>query len=932
MSNERETAARFLIDLYPEIPPHLRLVIFKLPERRAVWCKTTDDAIEAAMKARDRQNVYLGVSLQDVSAAEAKCKTIGKAFDPGFRRGFSESAGGITGMWADIDIAGPNHKSDKLPPDEAGAFLLIDKMQLRPTWLVRTGGGIHCWWVFQEPWIFDGAEDRARAADLATRWITTMQLHAGTFGWTVDSTTDLARVLRVPGMLNHKSDPPALITAENVGIKYQPDDFVPILAAEALALEIGSLAPAVPAPRPANDSDLSKRLSRRTNEYLAWRVMDGERNTRLFAAATDLAGNGMSRNEAESRLMECARRDGLPEAEARATIESAFSQSRGPARPIGSKGKADDPFGTSFQRGGSKNGNGHALGGNGAVAEAAASTAVAAEATADDDENLIPDSVEAPGAPPNLEPKIANRLAPLLKRTVLDANRPRIENVEDDSLTVTVQAEGKKKGTEKEVPIRYYRTLPMILANAQQATGGWPRRAGGIVFGIRPTDLEIPDMSCVMWIGNAKDLFAYLGHECDIRWDGQAAIKRATGEKLNPATKEEFFSYVEQNAGPTYKAVEVLPHVPLIPDLFYLPNKLPPIPTDTVITPLMQLVNKFNPETDLDRKLLLAALLTPGWGGPPGGRPAFLFTSKHGRGAGKSVTAQVMADVWGGQFTIRKDESWEMVGKRLFGDEALSKRIIMIDNIKGRVSGQDIESFITGKDIQGWKPFFGGMSRPNYMTWYMTTNTAVMSQDLAERSVIIQIGAPQHTKGFLNWCGKFIAEHRATIISELLDVLQSDSQCKILDVNRDRWGAWQDEVLSKFSDGNEMAAKIISRRPEINADIEEGDGIAATVMKLVKHYFEKTYKTIKVFIPYAQLNRRLVADGVSQNSYGPRAMISWVRDKCGSGSLTMLEPRRIAEVRGWLYTGADCDPTKHIPESEWHMITETEAELKRLYM
>ncbi|RMG86204.1 MAG: winged helix-turn-helix transcriptional regulator [Chloroflexi bacterium] len=63
-------------------------------------------------------------------------------------------------------------------------------------------------------------------------------------------------------------------------------------------------------------------------------VPEGERNNRLFKAACDMAGCGYTKYEAWEKLAEPAMRSGLPEAEVRRTINSAYSQPRGPSRPF----------------------------------------------------------------------------------------------------------------------------------------------------------------------------------------------------------------------------------------------------------------------------------------------------------------------------------------------------------------------------------------------------------------------------------------------------------------------------------------------------------------------------------------------------------------------------------------------------------------------
>lgn len=75
-------------------------------------------------------------------------------------------------------------------------------------------------------------------------------------------------------------------------------------------------------------------LARRTRDYLAngSAVAPGERNNRLFAAACDLAGNGFSQEQVLQMLTIQAQASGLNQHEIHATIQSAFSKVRVPAK------------------------------------------------------------------------------------------------------------------------------------------------------------------------------------------------------------------------------------------------------------------------------------------------------------------------------------------------------------------------------------------------------------------------------------------------------------------------------------------------------------------------------------------------------------------------------------------------------------------------
>jgi hypothetical protein len=455
--------------------------------------------------------------------------------------------------------------------------------------------------------------------------------------------------------------------------------------------------------------------------------------------------------------------------------------------------------------------------------------------------------------------------------------------------------------------VRYYTPLPQIAMNVSEAMGGWPRRVGGQLFAVDEQLDDLPDMRAVRWIKKPEALFAWMGGKCDIRWStGESKHQVRKGSRLNPPTKQEMFAYFVDGPLPNYRAVEILPHHPPVKGLYYLPCKLPVVPVpDGNATPLQELINRFNPETELDRRLMLCALLTPGWGGPPGTRPAFVFTSDHGRGSGKTTTANVMADVWGGAMGISVKEDIDKVRGRLLGDDSLTKRIALIDNIKGRMSNSDIEGFITSKEFDGWKPYVGQASRPNYMTWYLTANSPSLSRDLADRSVVIKVGKQAHSTSFIAWATDWVNKHRAMILAELIEVLRGEPLVEIETKNRDRWAGWQDAILTRFEDGNELATLIRDRRGTVDADTEDADEIAEVVLRMVSDHFGD-HQQRRIMITYQQLYNRLVKDGVTDKNFGPRQCISWIKEKCGNGPLSFLKPSRTDQCRGWMYVGLEC--------------------------
>jgi hypothetical protein len=118
----------------------------------------------------------------------------------GSKRNTAADGIGIPGLWLDIDV-----KTGSATDSEHARQ--IAHLIAPPTMLVCTGGGtggLHAWWTFDEPWMFVDASEREHAGRLSRGW---QQAHRNLAKVHLDSTHDLARVLRLPGTLNQKVSP-----------------------------------------------------------------------------------------------------------------------------------------------------------------------------------------------------------------------------------------------------------------------------------------------------------------------------------------------------------------------------------------------------------------------------------------------------------------------------------------------------------------------------------------------------------------------------------------------------------------------------------------------------------------------------------------------------------------------------------------------------
>lgn len=192
---QSDVTRRFLSALYDgKDPAHYILIWTPTRSRLSKWFTDVDKAAAHGLTwAGEARDVYFGLGLT--------------TRDRGSRdRCPAAEIAAIPGVWADVDYAASVHQKQNLP-DKDQALYLIRSMPYQPTIIVHSGHGWHAYWLFKELWTFADDSERQSAAWLVEQWQAFLRSKARAGGWTVDSTHDLARILRLPGSYNQKEQP-----------------------------------------------------------------------------------------------------------------------------------------------------------------------------------------------------------------------------------------------------------------------------------------------------------------------------------------------------------------------------------------------------------------------------------------------------------------------------------------------------------------------------------------------------------------------------------------------------------------------------------------------------------------------------------------------------------------------------------------------------
>lgn len=193
--NEAES---FLNALWSSKPDTTAVQMWRKSDHKTFTFRALEPAV-AWIEGHGDVDIYMAAGL---AAREAT---------PNKQRANKQSVVGITGVWADIDInGGPEGKTGAARDIEEA--LQLSECLGQPTLLVNSGYGLQAWWLFEDGvWPFHTEAERDEASKIVAGFQGALKAEAKKRGFTIDSTFDLARLMRVPGAYNHKGSSPAIV-------------------------------------------------------------------------------------------------------------------------------------------------------------------------------------------------------------------------------------------------------------------------------------------------------------------------------------------------------------------------------------------------------------------------------------------------------------------------------------------------------------------------------------------------------------------------------------------------------------------------------------------------------------------------------------------------------------------------------------------------
>lgn len=183
---------------------------FKHPVCDRIEIPNFDQADAWVEQFRDQSPLYYNVGLQSELL-------------PKGNRGRKEQVSACTMLWSDVDM--PKEGSNKQYAPREVIESAIEAMPLSASVTVFTGGGLHVYWLLNDPVVFGSVEEAVRfETNLVRPWLSLFKEKLKSHGkYTLDAVHDVSRMLRLPGG-RHKSGRDVTVAIDSDRC-YAPEDF-----------------------------------------------------------------------------------------------------------------------------------------------------------------------------------------------------------------------------------------------------------------------------------------------------------------------------------------------------------------------------------------------------------------------------------------------------------------------------------------------------------------------------------------------------------------------------------------------------------------------------------------------------------------------------------------------------------------------------------
>jgi len=343
-----------------------------------------------------------------------------------------------------------------------------------------------------------------------------------------------------------------------------------------------------------------------------------------------------------------------------------------------------------------------------------------------------------------------------------------------------------KNGRTKKEINKEPRTHSMMLEDLSRRMLSFPRKVGDNYLFDHDRDSD-----AILHIKDSDDLLSWISRRSKRNVDFARADSTVAPRQFMASIRAECRRY---------EAISSTPDYPRRDDIYYSHGKIPdPCPLQSRF---WGFVDYFLPATPEDRCLLAAFACAPLWYIPGVDRPSWVIDSVDGQGSGKTNLAELVADLYGhAPISTSKQElatKVDVLVKRCVSKTGREARIMLVDNVTGNFISPELADLVTRKDISGIPPYGRGEEvRPNNLTFVITSNSANVDSDIADRSFYIHLKKPEaDAPGRSTWKERvqaYIRKHRLEIMSDMIDMIKNHEPFSV--DPRTRFAAFETTIL-----------------------------------------------------------------------------------------------------------------------------------------
>lgn len=393
---------------------------------------------------------------------------------------------------------------------------------------------------------------------------------------------------------------------------------------------------------------------------------------------------------------------------------------------------------------------------------------------------------------------------------------------------IPVETETEKRGKKVKETVKQPRSHGDMFADLQRRFLGFPRRVGD--YSLFDHDRDTGE---IILVERPVQFMSWIARRSKQNPDFTRGDAFATDHQFHESVRV---------LSRRYEGTSLVPDWPKREEVYYAHDPIPaPCPEHSYLN---RFVDMFLPATEFDKYLIKAFVCAPLWYEPGIARPAWIIDSRDGQGSGKTNVVEMVSELYGAPpITVTRwdlERETKEIRKRCVSGTGRKTRIFLVDNVTGTFKSPELAAMISYKHISGMAPYgHGEESRPNNLTFTLTSNNAQVDTDLADRSLFIFVKKPTSEQRF-GWkerIQKYVEQYRLNIMSDIIDIVSRHRQYPI--PTRTRFAEFEVTILQPCCGSPEATMNVLDHIANIRADSNVDEEQARVIIDDFNHNLSK---------------------------------------------------------------------------------------------